>query len=350
MKEKPIAFLSLVKLLEEAVGRETSYALLDPFPCNTIQDGRPGVVAIQSAGKIIAQHLRLAEYTFLIAVKPQKPNTAGHIYLDRSGRDVHVEISPDLCEHKDAVLATLCHELSHKFLHKHKIVNGIDIIEQEFLTEVTAVYLGLGKIMLNGCECQSSRQWTQDRQTRTVTNTIRTGYISRDCFAFVYRLVCTMRGIPRDIFLRKLSTAAREAMLTAESKYADWFSAEFCKAEGVATLGDDLTSMAEACQSEAAACDRSLRSVDERLRSVRKSISESHKPLYEVQQQIARLAEPEPNPHLTFLRCLQIRESVVEALSRRDFQIKEALSEWRQVECMASWMHQTQSENAHGIL
>jgi hypothetical protein len=350
MKEKPIAFVSLVKLLEAAVGKETSYTLLDPFPCKTLKDGRPAAVEIQNAGKIIAQHLGLAEYVFVITVTAQKPNTAGHIRLDRSGRVVFVEISPDLCECKDAVLATLCHELSHKFLHKHDIRNGLAIIEQEFLTDVTAVYLGLGKIMLNGCECQSSRQWTQDDQTWNATNTIRTGYISRDCFAFVYRLVCAMRGIPSDIFLRGLSTAAREAIQTAESKYAHWFSPEFCRADGVAMLGDDLTSMAEACQDEAAGCHRSLRSTDEWLRFVRTSISESHKPLQRAQQQIACLAEPEPNPHLRFLKCLETRESIVEALYRRDLQIKDVLLEWRKVEAMASRRHKSARENAHEIV
>jgi hypothetical protein len=350
MKEKPIAFASLVKLLEEAVGKETSYALLDPFPCETLKGRRPAVDAIQEAGKIIAQHLGLIEYAFVIAVTAQKPNTAGHIKLDRSGRNVFVELSPDLCECKDAVLATLCHELSHKFLHKHNVINGTIIIEQEFLTDVTAVYLGLGKIMLNGCQCQSSKEWTQDGQPFNATNTIKTGYISRDCVAFIYRLVCAMRGIPRDVFLRGLSTAAREAIQIAESNYADWFSPEFCRADGVAMLGDALTKTAEVCQDEAAACHRSLRRIEERLRAIKTSINESHRPLLETQRKLTWFAEPEPNPHLRFLKCLQTRESIVETLNRRDLQIKDVLSEWRQVETLASWSHHTVREDVTEIV
>ena len=167
MTEKPLAFLSLVKLLENRVGQKTGYAMLNPFPCKTLEAGRPAIVTIQNAGRIISRHMGLADYMFVIAVKDQKQDTGGHIELDYGGSDVFVEISPSLCQYKDAVLATLSHELSHKFLHLHGIRNGTVQIEQEFLTDVTAVYLGMGKIMLNGCECQSSTQSTQGNRTPT---------------------------------------------------------------------------------------------------------------------------------------------------------------------------------------
>ncbi len=340
MKEKPIAFLSLVKLLEEVVGNDTSFALLDPFSCKTLRDSKPEVVAIQKAGKVIAQHLGLDDYMFVIAVMAQKPNIAAHIELDRSGRDVFVELSPDLCQYPDAVLATLCHELSHKFLHKHAIRNGSATIEQEFLTEVTAVYLGLGKLMLNGCECQISKQTTQGGQTFTETTKITTGYISRDCFAFVYRLVCAMRGIPKDVLMKGLCEAARQAVDNAESKFKEWFKPELSSIGGIASLVDALTGMVETCQDEAAARQRALRIVDRKLSYLMMNINESHKPLMKAQLEVASLSALAPNPHLRFLNCLQVRASVVEALDSRDLKIKQVLSEWTHVEAMASWEHQ----------
>jgi hypothetical protein len=54
--EKPLAFLSLIKTLESAVGHKTSYALLDPFPCITSENGMPALIPIQHAGKTIARH------------------------------------------------------------------------------------------------------------------------------------------------------------------------------------------------------------------------------------------------------------------------------------------------------
>ena len=265
---------------------------------------------------------------FVIAVTAQEPNTAAHIELDRSGRDVFVELSPAICEYKDAVLATLCHELSHKFLYQRGIRNGTVAIEQELLTDVTAVYLGLGTIMLNGCECKSSQQRTQSGRTSTETHTLKTGYISRDCFAFVYRLVCAMRGIPRETFLSSLSAAAREAVQSAESKYADWFNPDLRNSDGAAMMSDALQKLVEACQDDSAGRHHILRRSDERLRAIKTSINQSHMPLVKAQQQIARIAEPEPNPHLAFLNCLQTRESVTELIYCRNLQIQDVLPEW----------------------
>jgi hypothetical protein len=99
----------------------------------------------------------LADLTFIIAVTLQDPSTAGHIELRYDSPDVFVEISRDTCGYKDAVLATLCHEICHEFLDSRGIRHGTVQVEQEFLTDVAAVYLGMAKIMLNGCECQSVR-------------------------------------------------------------------------------------------------------------------------------------------------------------------------------------------------
>ncbi len=121
MREKPLAFLSLVKVLETAVGNQTGYNLLDPFPCVTLEGGKPASLAIQRAAKIIAEHVGLNGLTFIVAVTTHQPDTGGHIELRYDSSEVFVEISHDICSFKDAVLATLCHEISHKFLHAHRI-------------------------------------------------------------------------------------------------------------------------------------------------------------------------------------------------------------------------------------
>jgi hypothetical protein len=341
VREKPIKFASLVKLLEEAVGEKTSYALLDPFPCKTLEYGKPAVIAIQQAGKTIAQHLGLGDYMFVIAVTAQKPDIAAHIELDHSGRDVYVELNREICACRDAVLATLCHELSHKFLHRHGIRNGTTVLEQEFLTDVTAVYLGLGKIMLNGCECRNTRQVAHDGQTGTETTSITTGYLSRSCFAFVYRLVCAMRGIPHEIFLRGLSSEATEAVHAAESAHSDWFNAEFGKVSGLALLRDELIGRVGGYQHDSAARDRDIRSIDRQLSAIKRRMNESHRPLKEAQRLVSRLAEDEPNPHLRFLNCLENRELVFQLLYRRDQLMEDVLSEWAHVQSAASWAYRT---------
>jgi hypothetical protein len=273
----------------------------------------------------------LADYMFVIAVKDQKQDTGGHIELDYGGSDVFVEISPSLCQYKDAVLATLSHELSHKFLHLHGIRNGTVQIEQEFLTDVTAVYLGMGKIMLNGCECQSSTQSTQGNRTTTHTHTMTTGYISRECFAFVYLLICAMRGISRLDLLNGLSSEAREAVIKCERDFGGWFSPEYRSVEGVAKLVDSLNGAVLMSQERAATLHRQVRRIDEILESVRTSINDSHRPIIEAKRQIASLAEPEPNLHLKFLNSIETSEAVVEYTSHADRQIQGFSSGLKQI-------------------
>lgn len=111
MIEKPLAFLSLIERLEKVVGDRTGYALLEPFPCKTLEGHEPALITIQNAGKIIAQHVCLDDLTFVITPTTLDPTTAGHVDLNYDSPAVFVEISRDICYDKDAVLATLCHEV-----------------------------------------------------------------------------------------------------------------------------------------------------------------------------------------------------------------------------------------------
>jgi hypothetical protein len=282
--EKPLAFLSLIRVLETAIGHKTKYALLDPFPCTTLQDGRPDLISIQNAGKIIAGHVGLNDLTFVISVTKQDPSIAGHIELRYGEPEVSVEISGDICIYKDAVLATLCHEISHKFLHVNGIRHGTVQVEQEFLTDVAAVYLGMGKIMLNGCECQSSYRHREGSKTTTTTHTRRTGYISRECFAFVYQLICTMRQIPPDQFLLGLSEPARQAMLDCEAQYQDWFMPDYHLPGVVEELCVGLRDQIEYGQTSLSRPDYTLRQAEKKLHELRASIRDSHKPLLEANE------------------------------------------------------------------
>lgn len=312
MTEKPLAFLSLVKLLESTVGHATGYSMLDPFPCVTLEAGEPAIIPIQKAGKTIAQHMGLGDLTFVISITTHDKNTAGHIELNRDGSDVFVELAPDICGYKDAVLATLCHELSHKYLHVHGIKHGIDKIEQEFLTDVTAVYVGLGKIMLNGCECQSSRSRMEGGRKVTTTHTLKTGYISRECFAFVYRLVCAMRDIAREEFMKGLTTPARDAISNCERDYPNWFNPEFRNSDEMGRISEHLREMVMACQERAAEHNQLVRRFEESIKAIFITLRESHKPLKEALRRIEGLSELQPNPHLRFLTCLETRESVAQ--------------------------------------
>ncbi len=328
MTEKPLAFLSLVTLLEEAVGHSTSYALLDPFPCEVIRDGQPSIVLIQNAGKIIANHVGLGHLTFVIAVTKQAANTAGHIELTHESSEVFVELSPNICDHKDAVLATLSHEIAHKFLHSHGLRNGTTSLEQEFLTDVTAVYLGMGKIMLNGCECQNIEWGGTTGRTKT-THTLTTGYISRECFAFVYRLVCEMRQIPRAEYLNGLSESARGVLLACEWTYREYFKTEYHDPAKVDDLFDDLEEEISKAQDQIATRSLILRWARREMDALTTLIGKSHFPLFEARARLAKSKVRSNNPHLNYLGLIQLRKSISGLVATSTTELGAESSRWK---------------------
>jgi hypothetical protein len=338
LKEKPLAFLSLIEVLETAVGRTTSYSLLEPFPCITFNDYQPAIASIQNAGKIIADHVGLTNLTFVIAVTSQDPSTAGHIELRYDSSNVFVEISQDICGYKDAVLATLCHEICHKFLHARGIRHGAVQVEQEFLTDVAAVYLGMGKIMLNGCECQSSRTETLNGRKTTTTHTLRVGYISRECFAFVYRLVCQMRQIPSEHFLAGLSPAAAEAVGACEWKYGQWLKPEYHTPDGIAAPALSLRGQIVDRQTCAAKCDQTRRELGQKIELLSSRVRDSHKLLFDAEVDIARLLEPNDNPHLRYLNCIKTRESVADLTNAAKHKLAEDQPDWNRLRAVAKAM------------
>src|SRR5437773_7701149 len=147
MEDKLQNYISKLLLLESRLGASVGYEILEPFPLNT--ESR---VQIQQAAGIIAEFIGLKDYRFHIHVGKQRGNIAGHIELHNLGRDVNVHLSSDILRFPEAVLAVLSHELTHKYLHIHGVSLGdprLNVRENEVLTDMCDVYLGLGKLLLN---------------------------------------------------------------------------------------------------------------------------------------------------------------------------------------------------------
>jgi hypothetical protein len=166
----------LVRALEVKFGGVKSFPILEPFPCSILEHGEPNILAIQSAAKVIATHSGLSDLTFAVAITNQPPDIAGHIELRYGSLEVFIELSRDIFCSRDSVLATL----SHKFLHMHGLRYGETQLEQELLTDVTAVYLGMGKLMLNGCEWYSFSSVSRQGKTAKTIRTLRTGYLQKN--------------------------------------------------------------------------------------------------------------------------------------------------------------------------
>lgn len=219
------------------IGTKTSYNILEPFQINS-----RNILSIQNAGKRIANFIGLEDLTFIIATAKQKENVGGHIDLESGSKNVFVEISDDVAEFDEAILAALAHEVSHKYMQINGISCGAGVVhdyENEVLTDITAVFLGFGKIMLNGCSVVKT--------SGNVTKTLKVGYLESNQLAFVYRLVCSMRNISQDKILSNLSKNALSSVRDCKHYYTDYFdykyhSEEF-RNEILTKLKEDVTSL-----------------------------------------------------------------------------------------------------------
>jgi hypothetical protein len=174
-------YLDKILLLEKRIGAKTSYKILEPFPVDT-EDS----LSIQKAAKTIANFVGLNNLVFIVAIINQEFNVGGHIELNNNAKEVFIEISPKILKSQDAVLAVLAHEITHKYMQINAISCGTGPLheyENEILTDITSIFLGLGKLMLNGCET------VKEREHSNYTVRFQIGSLVKKKIAFVYRLI-----------------------------------------------------------------------------------------------------------------------------------------------------------------
>ena len=210
------AFVDKLILLEKQTGASVSYRTMAPITIS-FYDG----VTVQHAARQIADFIGLTGFTFIVGTAKQTENVGGHIELTNAGAAVFIEVDPDSMRFPEVVDATLCHEICHKWLQVHGIASPLEV-DNEILTDIATVFLGLGKIMLNGCKVIKVRHESLPSEKRTVTETKSVGYLDRDQLAIVYRVLCGMRKLSVPEYMQGLNEDAVEAVAACDSLYEDY--------------------------------------------------------------------------------------------------------------------------------
>lgn len=140
------------------------------------------VMSIHSEASKMMKFVGLNTYVPYVAFVKTSENVGGNVELDDS-EDVFIEVSEECKYNKKKVLAIMAHEICHKVLYVNGLYFPYNKIENELLTDLATVYVGFGKLSLNGCY----------EETETSTSTI--GYLSLKQFAMAYNIVCAAYGI-----------------------------------------------------------------------------------------------------------------------------------------------------------
>jgi hypothetical protein len=311
-------YLNKMILLEDRLGQKVGYKPLEPFCVPGTQLG--DFLELQAAAKKIAEFVGLGNFTFVISKAKQKEKVAGQIELNYSGNDVFVEISSELIKFEDAVVATLAHEITHKYMQIHCVTASPGLANEydnEVLTDITAVFLGLGKLMLNGAEEEKAHEEERFDGTHHITETQRCGYLSLQQLAFVYRLVCAMRGISNREVLSNLSQQAESAVLWCETNYGHYFRKEYGADKFTNNILNRTTEKTQKAVKELDSAEELLRLIQEICVDKAEIPLQANRDRILAMQNELRPFKPEDiyDPALRYLKSIQLKERSEQILS-----------------------------------
>lgn len=137
---------------------------------------------------------RLARWMGLIntkihfSISHMEERVAGRAYL----HDDVIEINNSTLKHPESFLSTVCHELAHILLQQIRVHADFDN-DEELLTDMVCVFLGLGDAMLNGCvSTVEDKEYVGCDKYRITTETITVGYLSPLKLAIAELIVLNM--------------------------------------------------------------------------------------------------------------------------------------------------------------
>ena len=319
-------YIQKLMLLEKQVGAMVSDQLLDPHQFNM-----GDIIEIQTGAAIIADFVGLTGLTFVVAKAKQEKGVGGLIELTSHGDEVFIEISDRIEEFDAVILAALAHEITHKFLHINGISCGnlpIHKYENEVLTDIASVYLGLGKLMLNGCEYKIVRVEKIPEGVRRIAKTAEVGYLNRTQLSVVYLFCCTMRQIPVTEYSHGLTADALSVLRKCRRNYRIYFGEHFTKPISINETVDSLYSSIRDTQSYLSSIDRRLLYLQQAFLNVLENfLNSEHKKLSKLFKEAEKIACKNSNS-----KCLKYLNSIYlyQATERLESRISNWLSELNQ--------------------
>ena len=295
--------IEAITFLEKRLGAGTGYHVLDPFSLDSTD-----TIAINKAAHRIAEFIGLGEYTFVVAVKSQVEGVGGNIELRHGEPGAFIEVDEDAVKFKDAVLATLSHEVCHKFLHIRNISVTTELksqLDDEILTDLTGIFLGLGKLMLLGCECKKVTVQQREQRKVTTTDTYRCGYLNRSQLTLAYLVVCAMRRIPPRVYEGGLTLEVLEVLAECRKANSPFLSSgwyERIEKSGGLTTPESLAKTVSGLQDHLAETSRDLIFLQSFFGNVDSFSEQVHTRLYQLKQWLEDAQQLAGNdPCLTYL-------------------------------------------------
>jgi len=199
--------------LEERLGKNANFKILNPAE---IPNKGTDIPAIYEYVAYIKNFIGLSNVSFIITKANFSENKAATT-KQTSSMNAEITLNDKMCKNTEVVLAILSHEITHHYLFYHQVYD-INEFENEILTDVATIYLGLGKLVLNGCYNTDVNFTRLPDGIINESTTTRTGYIDNDSFNFVYEIICSARSINYKNRIANLNNSAFEASDNLDKK------------------------------------------------------------------------------------------------------------------------------------
>ena len=197
-------FFSNLSLLEAKIPFNIKTPVFEPFAFNS-----DNIVEINKVAKKIAAFLGIKNYTFIVTPTSLDNKTAGIIEVNNQ-KEVFIEVSNEILKFTNILLATLVHEIAHKYLNILNVGYN-DPAANERLTDLACIYFGFGKIMLNGLA-----------ESVHISNYIyssKSGYLSLNEIAFILNIIYSRYNNSKKDLLEGLDGQKAYMVLKTNRRY-----------------------------------------------------------------------------------------------------------------------------------
>lgn len=177
--------LEILATLEKAAGVRAHYRILDPPPLTSTEQS-----SLQTVARVLGDWigLRNAMFDLSIVDNDQSPRM---VRLDPDHEEFAMEIPASALARPETALAAITRQVARAYLINSNIAgSSVDPVRTAgSLADVTAVFLGMGKLVLNAPASGSIPL------SPNVPLTSENQPLSPEYLAFTHRLVCSMRGL-----------------------------------------------------------------------------------------------------------------------------------------------------------
>lgn len=152
-------------------------------------------------------------------------------------------------------------------------------MDSELLTDIAAIYLGLGKLILNGH--RNVKKETKNKQK--ITYKLQLGYVQTHYLGFVYKMICDMRNIPEDEYNSNLTSQSKIYIAQAmnHNEFSPYLKQNFFDYENASKTIAYMIDVLCSIQTLLNDIDKNLSSFDElTAKKIQSFLIESHQKLF----------------------------------------------------------------------